>query len=111
MRASFSAVFLTAVVVAVSAVAGNHSSSNIRPDSLARVEAITSYCQKADPSSGSLYRAKLEDAVRGHSALEIESEHNSDTYARALAQANETLSQVSDRTGIKGCSEFLADKE
>jgi hypothetical protein len=75
------------------------------------MEAVTTYCQKADPASGPLYRDKLAAAMRGQSESEIAGDRNSSAYIKALAQANKTLAEVSDRTGVNGCAEFLADQQ
>src|ERR1700735_2223225 len=59
MKASFSVACATGVVVLVSAYGGTRISPAIHPESLARIEAITSYCEKADPSSESQYASRL----------------------------------------------------
>ena len=109
MKASFAAVFASAAVVVVSALAGTRTSPTIHPDSLARIEAITSYCGKADPNSESEYTARLAGLTHGHSDDEIQRDRNTDKYKQALAQANETLSKVPESTRVKACSEFLAE--
>lgn len=111
MKASLSAVVLTAFVVAASALAGTHSKSRLRPESLARTEAITTYCEKNDPAALPEYRGKLAVLVAGRSEIELEQARQSDRYARAMSQANQTLQDVSDETGVRGCAEFLANTE
>ena len=109
VRASFLAVASSAVLVLVSAYA--HSSLYLLPaDSLARYDAITSYCEKADPGSASEYVSKLTSLTGGHSEDELAGDRSSDKYRKALAQANATLSSASVSTGLKGCTEFLAEK-
>jgi hypothetical protein len=110
MRASFTAVCTSAVVVLVSAWAQSRTLPTLHSDSLARYEAITSYCEQVDPASASQYVLKLADLTRGHSSGEIAGDRNSATYRRAMEQANATLSIASPATGVKGCSEFLAKK-
>ena len=65
MRASFLAVATTAVVVLVSALAENRTRPALHPDTLARYEAITSFCEKVDAASASQYAAKLDDLLPG----------------------------------------------
>jgi hypothetical protein len=111
MKISFATVCASAVVVLVSAWGAEAGKSpKIHPDSLARIEAITSYCEKADPNSDSQYLAKLADVMRGHSQDEIQSDRNSGKYQEAMAQANQTLSKVSPGTAVRACTEFLAEK-
>ena len=57
-----------------------------------------------------MYASKLADLTRGHSAEEIAADRNSGTYRKAMQEANETLAKASSGTGIRGCSEFLAEK-
>jgi hypothetical protein len=83
----------------------------IHPESLARNEAITSYCEKADPASGSGYVSKLAGVVHGHSPDEIQRDRATDRYQRALAKANEMLASVPVTSGVRACAEFLADNE
>jgi hypothetical protein len=110
MKASFSAVCATGVVVLVSAFAGTRTPTQLHPESLARVEAITSYCEKADPTSESMYLSKLSGLMRGSSQDEIQRDRNSGKYQQAMAQAQETLAKVTPSTGVKACSEFLAER-
>ena len=108
VRASFLAVASSAVVVLVSAY--THSSLySLHADSLARYEAIASYCEKADPDSASEYVSKLSSFTYGHSDDELAGDRSSDKYRKALTQANAMLSNASVSTGIKGCTEFLAE--
>ena len=109
MKASFVAVCATSAVVLVSAFAGTRTPPRLHPESLARIEAITSYCEKADPSSESLYVSKLAGVTRGHSEDEIQRDRNSAKYHQAMAQANETLAKVSEGTAARACNEFLAE--
>lgn len=108
MRASFLAVAASSVVVLVSTFA--QTKLPLHPDTLARYEAIVSYCEKVDPASASLYATVLTNLSQGHSAGEIAGHRTSARYRRALLEANNTLSNASTDTGLKGCSEFLADK-
>jgi hypothetical protein len=109
MRASFSAVCVSAVVVLMSAWAQTRTPAKLHPDSLARMEAITSYCEQADPTSGPEYQSRLMDLMRGHSSGEIQADRSTSAYRAAMAQANETLSSASLSTGVKGCTEFLTE--
>ena len=111
MRASFLAVATSAVVVLVSTWSETRTLPALHPDSLARYDAITSYCGKIDPGSASEYAAKLEDMTRGHSADEIVSRRTSDRYRDAMAEADATLRSASRDTALNGCTEFLAEKE
>jgi hypothetical protein len=108
MRASFLAVATSAVVVLVSLA---ETRTTLHPDSLARYEAISSYCGKIDPGSASDYAARLEGMTRGHSAGEIHSNRTSSQYRDAMAEANATLARASYTTAVNGCTEFLAEKE
>jgi len=110
MRASFWAVSASAVVVLVSAWAENRTPLVLHPDSLARYEAITAYCEKVDPSSASQYVAKLTALTSGRSSDTLAADRTSPKYLQALAQADTTLSKASRATGINGCTEFLAEK-
>ena len=105
MRASFLAVAATSVVVLVSTFA--QTRPPLHPDTLARYEAITAYCEKVDPASASQYAAVLANLTQGHSPQEISARRDSRTYRTAVTEANITLSRASFDTGIKGCSEFL----
>ncbi len=107
MKASFPAVASSAVIVLVSTWAQTRT---LHSDTLARYEAITSYCEQADPASASQYGLKLEDLTRGHSSNEIAADRGTASYRKAMAQANATLSRASSPTSVKGCTEFLADK-
>ena len=107
MRASFPAVAASAVIVLVSTWAQTRT---LHSDTLARYEAITSYCEQADPALASQYGLKLEGLTRGHSNDEIAADRSTASYRNAMAQANTTLSKASSTTGAKGCSEFLAEK-
>lgn len=110
MKASLLAVCATGAVVLLSAFAGSETSPALHPASLARFEAINSYCGAIDPAGRSLYSAKLADLTRGHSAEEIAADRNSAKYRAASLEADRTLAKASQDTGIKGCSEFLAQK-
>lgn len=110
MKASIVTVCATAVVVLVSAFAETRTSSTIHPDSLARVEAITSYCEKTDPNAASEYLSKLAAFTRGRSSDEIERDRHSVKYQAALSQANQTLSKTTQQTAVRACTEFLAEK-
>jgi len=109
MRASFLAVATSAVVVLVS-LAETSAPPALPPGTLARYEAISSYCGKIDPGSASEYSARLENLMRGHSAGEILSRRTSGLYRDAMAEANATLAMASYATAVNGCTEFLADK-
>jgi hypothetical protein len=110
MKASFLAVCATGAVVLVSAFAGTRTSAKLHPESLARYEAITSYCRAVDPASRDLYLSKLSDLTRSQSADEISAQRKSDAYREAMVEANQTLARASQPTGLQGCSEFLAEK-
>jgi hypothetical protein len=108
MRASVLAVFGTAVVVLVSALA-EPGTPPLHPDSLARVDAITSYCEKADPTDASQFAAKLAGLTLGHSDGEVQRSRQSIKYQRAMTQADATLSRVLPEDAVRACSEFLAE--
>jgi hypothetical protein len=110
MRASFLAVGAAGAAVLVSAFAGTRTSPSMHPESLARTEAISSYCGEMDPARRPLYLSRLTDLTRGHSQQEIAEERQSNRYRRAMSEANETLTKASPRTGLRGCSEFLDPK-
>jgi hypothetical protein len=110
MKSNFSAVCVLAVIGLASALARTKTSSAIHPESLARIEAITSYCEKADPKSESPYMAQLAVFVRDHSEAEIQRDRNTSAYRQAMAQANETLSKVTQITGVRACAEFVAER-
>jgi hypothetical protein len=111
MKSNLSAVCVLAVVLLATALAGTRTPSSIHPESLARIEAITSYCGKADPKSESQYLAKLAGLTHDHSEDEILGDRNTSTYRQAMAQANETLLKVSQITGARACAEFLAENQ
>ena|SRR5579863_10215325 len=108
MKASVFAVGSTAVVVLVSALAETRPFTGVHPESLARFEAISSYCEKADPSFGSEYAAKLARFTRGQSEGQLQQDRNSVKYRDAMAQANSVLLNATTSTGLKGCTTFLA---
>jgi hypothetical protein len=110
MRASFLAVATAAVVVLVSALAESRTRPALHPDTLARYEAITSYCGKIDSASASQFAAKLDGLTQGWSADEIAAKRASGGYRDAMAQADDTLSRASHTTAVNGCTEFLAEK-
>jgi hypothetical protein len=110
MRASFLAVAGSAVIVLVSALAQTRLHAALHADSLARYEAITSYCEKADPESASGYASKLASLTGGHSGEELAGARSSVSYRNAMAQADATLSAASPAPGVSGCTEFLAEK-
>ena len=110
MRASFLAAAAAGAAVLLSAFAGTRTSPKLHPESLARFEAITSYCGGVDPSDRPLYLSKLSDLTRGHSLDEIAAERDSNEYRKAILEAKQTLAKASPRTGLHGCSEFLAEK-
>lgn len=110
MRASFWAVSASAVVVLVSAWAENKTPPALQPGSLARYEAITSYCERTDPGAAAQYISKLALVSSTISSDELSADRNSAQYREAMAQANDTLSKASPSTGIRGCTEFLAEK-
>jgi hypothetical protein len=109
MQFNFSAVCILAVVGLATALENTRTSSTIHPESLARIEAITSYCEKADPKSESQYMAELAGLIRVHSEAEIQRDRNTSKYRQAMAQANVTLSTVTQITGVRACAEFLAE--
>jgi hypothetical protein len=111
MKSNLSAVCVLAVVVLAFALVGTRTPPSIHPESLARIEAITSYCEKADPKSESQYLAKLTGLTHDHSEDEIRSGRNTSNYRQAMAQANETLLKVSQITGVRACTEFLAENQ
>jgi hypothetical protein len=109
MRASFLAVCGTAVIMLVSALAETKTTPRLHPESLARIEAITSFCEKVDRASQADYRLKLNDFVSGHSSDELVADRASNRYQKAMVQANETLASVSPATEVKSCGQFLAE--
>jgi hypothetical protein len=110
MKTNLSAVCVLAVVVLATALAENRTPSSIHPESLARIEAITFYCEKADPKSESEYQAKLAGLMHDLSEDEIQRDRNTTKYRQGMAQANETLSKVTQTTGVRACAQFLAKK-
>jgi hypothetical protein len=108
MRASVLAVFGTAVVVLVSALAEPRTPP-IHPDSLARFDVITSFCEKADPIDASQFAAKLAGVTIGHSDDEIQRNRESIKYQHAMTQADETLARVLPGDAVRACTEFLAE--
>jgi hypothetical protein len=109
MRASVLAVFGTAVVVLVSALAEPRTPPSLHPDSLARFDAISSFCEKADPIDASQFAAKLAGVTFGHSENEIQGDRQSVKYQHAMTQADETLSRVLPGDAVRACTEFLGD--
>ena len=109
MKASFVAVCATAAVVAAS-LAQPRTAGPLHPESLARVEAIASYCANVDPASKPAFGAKLAELKRGHSDLEIQRDRVSGKYIKAKAQADQTLARASTGTAVNGCEELLAEK-
>ena len=89
---------------------GEQNPARLHPDTLARYEAITSYCGEVDPASAPQYAAKLNGLTQGWSANEIAAKRASGGYRDAMAQADDTLSQASHTTALNGCTEFLAEK-
>jgi len=110
MKASPLAVVATGIVVLLTSFAGTKTSPGIKPESLARLEAITSYCATIDPQDQHLFLSKLSDSTRGDFPGEIQAERNTTGYRDALLEANKTLAQASSNTGVQGCTEFLAEK-
>lgn len=110
MRASFLAVGAASAVVLFSAFARTRPSSTLHPESLARFEAITSFCGSVDPADLGLYQTKLTDLTRGHSSEEIAANRDSSRYRHAMLKANQTLAKASQAAALRGCSEFLALK-
>lgn len=110
MKSSLLAVCVLAVVGLATALAGTKTSSTIHPETLARIEAITSYCEKADPKLESQYMEKLAALRHDHSEDELQRDRNTSKYRHAMAQATETLSKVTQITGSRACSEFAAGK-
>lgn len=108
MKASFLAVAASSVVVLVSTFA--QTKPPLHPDTLARYEAIATYCEKADPLSAAQYATVLGNLTQGHSEGEIAGDRQSGRYRAAMTEARITLSNASMDTAIKGCSEFLAEK-
>jgi hypothetical protein len=110
MKASFIAVGATAAVVLASALADTRTAPKLNPASLARVEAVTSYCENVDPSSDSEYVSRVAVAMRGHSDAEVRQARESGPYRQALSQANQALAKVPPSSAIRACNEYLAEK-
>jgi hypothetical protein len=110
MKASFIAVCATAAVVLASALANTRTAPRLNVPSLARVEAVSSYCENVDPASDSEYVSRVAGAMRGHSDAEVRQARISSEYRQALAQANETLAKVPASSAVRACTEYLAEK-
>lgn len=110
MRASFLAVATSAVVVLVTSLAETRTRPALHPESLARFEAITLSCEKADPDAAPQYAARLAILTEGRPADEMDRDRASDKYRNAMAEAHATLAKASSRTMANGCTEFLAEK-
>jgi hypothetical protein len=110
MKASFVAVCATSVVVLASALADTRRAPRLDAASLARVEAVSSYCENVDPASDSEYVSTVARAMRGHSDAEVNQARNTSQYLQALAQANETLAKVPAKSAVRSCTEYLAEK-
>lgn len=108
MKASFSAVCATAAVVLVSAAIQRHPTPSLQADSLARFDAITSFCEKADPTSQDHYASHLAALVAGQNGEEISRDRGSEKYRKAMLSANETLSRTPAGNAVRACGEFLA---
>ena len=111
MKSNLSAVCVLALVALAFALAGARTPSSIHPETLARIEAITTYCEKADPKSESQYRAALAGLTRDHSEGEILRDRTTSNYRKAMAEADETILNVSRITGVRACAEFLAENQ
>jgi hypothetical protein len=110
MKSSFIAVCATAAVVLASALAETRTAPRLNAASLARVEAVTSYCENVDPASDSEYVTRVAVAMRGHSDAEVRLARNSSEYRQSQAEANETLAKVPASSAIRACTEYLAEK-
>jgi hypothetical protein len=110
MKSSFIAVCATSAVVLASALAETRSAPRLNAATLARVEAVTYYCENVDPVSDSEYVSRVAGTMRGHSDSEVRSARESSEYRLAFAQANETLARVPASSAIRACTEFLAEK-
>lgn len=110
MKASFLAVSATGAVVLLSAFAGTRTSPKLHPESLARFEAITSYCGGIQPDANERFQLRLARMVSGHSPDELRDDRNTSAYQAAKREANETLARTSHGTAVRACSEFLAAK-
>lgn len=110
MKSSFIAVCTAAAVVLASALAETRTAPRLNVASLARVEAVTSYCENVDPVSDSEYVSRVAGTMRGHSDSEVRSARNSGEYRLAFTQANDTLARVPASSAVRACTEFLAEK-
>jgi hypothetical protein len=110
MKSSFIAVCATTAVVLASALAQTRTPPQLNAASLARVEAVTAYCENVDPVSDSEYVSRVAGTMRGHSDSEVRSARDSSEYRLAFAQANETLAKVPASSAVRACTEFLAEK-
>ena len=115
MKAVMTAVYGTAMVVLVSGLAETRtpyrpSPEALHPETLARTEAITSYCEQADPGDASHYASRLVALVHGHTEGEIQRERQTANYQHALAQARETLATASPGRAVQACTEYLAEQ-
>jgi hypothetical protein len=110
MKSSFIAVFATAGVVLASALAETRTAPRLNAALLARVEAVTAYCENVDPASDSEYVTRVAVAMRGHSDAEVGLARSSSEYRQSLAEANETLAKVPASSAIRACTEYLAEK-
>jgi hypothetical protein len=110
MKSSVLTFGVLAVVGLATALAGTKTSSTIHPATLARIEAITSYCEKANPKWESQYREKLAALRYDHSGDELERAREKSKYRNAMEQATETLSMATQITGRRACAEFAAGK-
>ena len=97
MKSSFIAVCATAVVVLASALAETRTAPRLNAASLARVEAVTSYCENVDPASDSEYVTRVAVAMRGHSDAEVRLARNSGEYRQALAAGQRDAGQGSGK--------------
>jgi hypothetical protein len=110
MKAHFAAVCATAIVVLASGLAETRTAPTLHPASLARVDAITSYCKTIDPASHSEYVAKVAGMLRGHSDAEVQQDRNSREYRQAMNQAEETLGKVTSSSAVRACAEYRAER-
>jgi hypothetical protein len=109
MKSSFIAVCATAVMVLASALAETRTAPRLNAASLARVEAVTSYCENVDPASDSEYVSRVAGTMRGHSDAGVHQARISGEYQQALAQANQTLAKVPANSAVRACTEYLAE--
>ena len=110
MKASFFAVSATAVVVLASALAETRTAPKLQAASLARAEAVTSFCENVDPAADSEYVSKLAGVMRGHSDDEVLRARDTSEYRQAMGQAAETLARVPANSAVRACTEYLAEK-